>query len=125
MQKVVTRDTRVIDAHGAFVTPGFIDSHVHFITGGFALRSVQLRDAATREEFIHRIKAFAATQRPGVWITGGEWDHTLWGGELPRHQWIIPSRRTIPCSSTASTAIWPSQTAPQWRPRMCRLPLVT
>ncbi len=88
VQKVVTPDTRVIDAHGAFVTPGFIDSHVHFITGGFALRSVQLRDAATREEFIRRVKAFAATQPPGTWITGGEWDHTLWGGELPRHQWI-------------------------------------
>ena len=22
--------------------------------------------------------------RPGTWITGGDWDHTLWGGELPR-----------------------------------------
>ena len=22
--------------------------------------------------------------RAGTWITGGDWDHTLWGGELPR-----------------------------------------
>jgi predicted amidohydrolase YtcJ len=25
---------------------------------------------------------------PGTWITGGDWDHTLWGGELPRRDWL-------------------------------------
>jgi predicted amidohydrolase YtcJ len=77
-----------IDLGGAFVTPGFIDSHIHFLDGGFRLASVQLRDAATRDEFVSRIKAFAATVPPGTWITGGDWDHTLWGGELPRRDWI-------------------------------------
>jgi predicted amidohydrolase YtcJ len=70
------------------VVPGFIDSHVHFIDGGFGLSSVQLRDAKTPAEFIARIKAFAATVPPGAWITGGNWDHEQWGGELPRHDWI-------------------------------------
>jgi predicted amidohydrolase YtcJ len=31
---------------------------------------------------------FAASQPAGTWIQGGEWDHTLWGGELPQRQWI-------------------------------------
>jgi predicted amidohydrolase YtcJ len=83
-----TPSARVIDAGGALVTPGFIDSHVHFLTGGFNLSSVQLRDAATPQEFIRRIKEYAATIPPGTWISGGDWDHTLWGGELPRHDWI-------------------------------------
>ena len=38
--------------------------------------------------FVARIKAFAATVPQGTWITGGDWDHTLWGGELPRRDWI-------------------------------------
>jgi predicted amidohydrolase YtcJ len=77
-----------IDGGGRLVLPGFIDTHVHFIDGGFRLASVQLRDAKTRDEFVSRIRAFADTVPAGTWITGGDWDHSLWGGELPRRDWI-------------------------------------
>lgn len=89
---------RVIDAGGALVLPGFFDSHIHFVDGGHTLASVQLRDAKTPAEFIARIKAFAATATPGSWITGGNWDHENWGGELPRRDWID--------SVTAQNPVW-------------------
>ncbi|HKU12988.1 MAG TPA: amidohydrolase [Steroidobacteraceae bacterium] len=79
---------QVVDAGGRLMVPGFTDAHVHFRDAGFALASVQLRDAGTREEFVARIKAFAATVPAGTWIMGGNWDHTLWGGELPTRGWI-------------------------------------
>lgn len=88
VQAYANDSTEVIDLEGGFVMPGFIDSHVHFITGGFRLSSVQLRDAATPEEFIQRIGDFAKTQEEGAWITGGDWDHENWGGELPHRDWI-------------------------------------
>ena len=80
--------TQVLSANGSMLTPGFIDTHVHFIDGGAALASVQLRDAASPEEFTSRIAAFADTIEPGEWILGGTWDHKNWGGELPRRDWI-------------------------------------
>ncbi|WP_210401721.1 amidohydrolase [Lacimicrobium sp. SS2-24] len=80
--------TRVIDANGATVLPGFIDSHVHFLIGGMGLSSVQLRSAQTPEEFRQRIGEFASAQPKGQWILNGEWDHENWGGELPSRQWI-------------------------------------
>ncbi len=81
-------DTEVIVADGGMLVPGFIDPHVHFLVGGSSIASVQLRDANSPQEFTQRIADFAKSSQPGEWITGGTWDHTNWGGELPRREWI-------------------------------------
>ncbi len=80
--------TKIIDMKGQFITPGFIDCHVHLMMGGNALLSVELRDAHTPEEFTRRIADYANTLESGEWILEGNWDHTLWGGELPKKEWI-------------------------------------
>lgn len=88
VRKRAGKANKIINLGGKFVTPGFIDNHTHFLSGGHNLASVQLRDAKTPAEFIRRIKAYAATLPKGEWITGGDWDHEAWGGELPRKEWI-------------------------------------
>src|SRR5207247_7214934 len=87
-RKLASAATRIIDANGAMLVPGFIDSHVHFMDGGFGLTSVQLRDAKTKEEFVRLIKEHAARLPKGAWMLEGNWDHQNWGGELPRKEWI-------------------------------------
>jgi len=81
--------TQVLQAHGGLIMPGLADGHTHFIAGGFQLASVNLRDAATPQEFVRRLRDYASHLKPGEWILGGDWDHTLWrGAPLPHHEWI-------------------------------------
>lgn len=89
--------TRIVDLRGKFVTPGFIDNHSHFLTGGFQLASVNLREAKTPKEFIQILADYAKGLPEGQWITGGDWDHEAWGGELPRREWIdsVTSRNPV------------------------------
>lgn len=85
----VGENTRVIDNGRAMVVPGFMDGHTHFSSGGYQLASVDLRGANTPQEFIQKLKAYAATRPAGEWITGGDWDHERWiGAPLPDRAWI-------------------------------------
>jgi hypothetical protein len=80
--------TEIVDLGGAFVAPGFIDNHTHFFDGSFALASVQLNDAASKDEFIRRIADYVKSRPKGEWILGGNWDEEKWGGEAPDRTWI-------------------------------------
>jgi predicted amidohydrolase YtcJ len=70
--------TRVIDAKGRLVLPGFNDAHVHFSETGAQLSAVDLRDAKSPAEFVRRLRDFAAKLPKGRWILGGQWDHENW-----------------------------------------------
>jgi predicted amidohydrolase YtcJ len=81
--------TRVIDARGRLLLPGFQDDHAHFLDGGEQVGQLDLKDASTPEEFGRRIAEYARTRPPGEWITGGNWDHDkLPGGQLPTAELI-------------------------------------
>ncbi len=79
--------TRMVDAHGARLLPGFNDAHVHFSDGGAALSAVQLTDVTSLKEFVRRIADYAAHAPKGEWIRNGEWDETKWSpANLPTRQ---------------------------------------
>jgi predicted amidohydrolase YtcJ len=89
IRRLVGRDSRVIDLGGALVVPGFIDSHTHFLDGGFALLSIRLREARSRDDFVARIQDKAAELAKGEWILNGDWDHQQFDPpELPHREWI-------------------------------------
>lgn len=81
--------TRVIDAGGKLVLPGFNDAHVHWLSGGFSITNVDLRVAKSPDEFARRIGDFAKSLPKGRWILEGSWDHENWpGAPLPTKQMI-------------------------------------
>ncbi len=83
--------TRVMDAGGNLLLPGFNDSHVHFISGGAQLDAVQLNDATSAEEFARRVGERAKNTPKAEWILGGDWDETKWNPpRLPSKELIDP-----------------------------------
>lgn len=91
IRRFVTARTRVIDARGRLLVPGFNDAHVHFLSGGQQLASVDLRSAQSPQELAQRLQRFGAGLPPGRWITGGDWDHENWpGAPLPTKELIDP-----------------------------------
>lgn len=89
IRQLAGANTKTIDAGGRLVLPGFNDAHVHFLDGGAGLSSVDLRDAKTPQEFVERIKNFAAKLPKGRWILNGNWDHENWTpNNLPSAQMI-------------------------------------
>lgn len=89
MRALVGTKTRVIDAGGKSVLPGFNDAHVHWLTGGFSITNVNLRPARSPEEFARLIGEFAKGLPKGRWVLEGSWDHENWpGAPLPTRQMI-------------------------------------
>jgi predicted amidohydrolase YtcJ len=91
--------TKVLDAHGKLLLPGFNDAHVHLVDGGSHLEDVQLKDAASPEEFARRIGERAKNTPKGEWITGGDWDEQRWS---PPH---LPTKELID-PVTPQTPVW-------------------
>jgi predicted amidohydrolase YtcJ len=89
--------TKLIDAGGKLLLPGFNDAHLHFIQGGAQLGQVQLTDAATPEEFAKRIAVQIKKTPKGEWILGGRWDETKWPKPvLPTRDLVDPVTGDIP-----------------------------
>jgi predicted amidohydrolase YtcJ len=75
--------TKKIDAHGATVVPGLIDSHGHMESLGEELATFDLRNVKTVAEVAAIVRKAAAGKPAGAWIRGQSWDQTNWGGQFP------------------------------------------
>lgn len=99
IERLKGADTKVIDAQGRTVTPGFTDAHTHFLVGTDLMRGVDLYDVADRKQWAELIKKKEKELKPGEWLVGGRWDVTLTDSEeLPNRQQldlIIPDRPVV------------------------------
>ncbi|MBI4902269.1 MAG: amidohydrolase [Acidobacteria bacterium] len=76
--------TRRIDAKGAAIIPGFIDSHGHMANFGESLEILDFRTSASAAEVARAVQKAAQSRPKGEWIRGRAWDQTRFpGGEFP------------------------------------------
>lgn len=74
----IGKQTRVMDLHGAFVTPGFIEGHGHLMETGRALMQLDVGKAPNWDAVVALVKAAVAKARPGQWIIGQGWQQAKW-----------------------------------------------
>src|SRR5712692_9015738 len=71
--------TKVVNAGGKLVLPGFVDCHIHFFEGSMKLAWVHLEDAKNLSDIRAKLRAYAA-QNPGDgWILGIGWNYGMFG----------------------------------------------
>ena len=68
-------NTKVIDAKGRLVIPGFNDAHVHF--GPLDPDYIELRYTTDPSVITEKVRAQVAKSRPGELINGGHWEHEM------------------------------------------------
>jgi predicted amidohydrolase YtcJ len=78
--------TKVINAGGKLVLPGFVDCHIHFIDGSFSLGRVNLEGAKDPSEIQKRLREYAAEHPGDDWILGRGWNYAMFGPEALPHK---------------------------------------
>jgi hypothetical protein len=78
IQKLIGDSTKVIDADGKFVMPGFIDSHAHLLGLGRSKKQLNLNAASSWQEIVLEVAQAADNTMPGDWIIGRGWHQEKW-----------------------------------------------
>lgn len=97
MRALAGSGAETVDADGAIILPGIVDTHPHMMHGGiFRMNTVPLFDARNFDDIVERISTKAKQTAPGEWIIAspiGEptyfirrWYHDLEEGRMPDHR---------------------------------------
>lgn len=72
-----------------FIFPGFNDAHTHLGDAGRTKLNVDLTGVKSLDDMLAKIQTAANSASPGHWLTGGNWDHTLWANK------VLPTRQDL------------------------------
>ena len=89
--------TRVIDARGRLVIPGFNDAHVHF--GPLDPDYIELRYTTDPAVITLKVKEQVEKSKPGQLIEGGHWEHEMFNNrKWPSKElidWVSPDNPVV------------------------------
>ncbi len=95
LRALVGARTRVVQAPGRLVLPGFQDSHVHAPFAGRNRLRVWLNGLAGRQAYLDAIAGYAAAHPEDPWIVGGGWAMEHFPAGAPGRQdldAVVPDR---------------------------------
>lgn len=97
IRKLAGPDCRIIDAKGATVMPGLIESHLHLFMGGSELSHLQLLGIRGPEALTRAIRDYAAAHPDRPVIMGQGCDYDIYDRALTRHDLdeILPDRPVL------------------------------
>lgn len=81
--KLQTKTTKVIDAHGRLILPGFVDCHIHFLDGSLSLERVNLEGAKNVAGIQQRLREYAKDHPGSGWVLGRGWNYAMFPSSLP------------------------------------------
>jgi hypothetical protein len=87
--------TRVIEAAGKTLLPGFQDAHVHTPFAGLNRLRIWLNDAEGKDEYLRIVADRAGSGAAAGWLTGGGWSMAAFPGGTPHKDAldaIVPDR---------------------------------
>jgi predicted amidohydrolase YtcJ len=91
--RLAGKGTRLVDLNGgnvhSYIFPGFDDAHAHLGSAGRTKTTLDLTGVGSLAEMLATTRAYAAGLPEGHWITGGNWDHTLWAEK------VLPTRQDL------------------------------
>lgn len=104
VRELIGPATRVVDAAGGLIHPGFVDAHAHAVFAGVERLSIDLTPAASVEETLELVRSGAAGGEG--WVTGGGWSHELFPSPT-RHELdaIVPDR-PVALSDAGHHTLW-------------------
>jgi predicted amidohydrolase YtcJ len=71
------------------IFPGFNDAHTHIGGAGQTKLNVDLTGVKSLDGMLAQVQKFAQNAPAGHWLTGGNWDHTLWANR------VLPTRQDL------------------------------
>jgi predicted amidohydrolase YtcJ len=91
--------TKIIDAGGKLVLPGFVDCHIHFLEGSISLGQANLEGAKNPADIQRILREYEAKHPGDGWILGGGWNYAMFGEEnLPDKKYldeVFPNRPVL------------------------------